>query len=328
MSRNKENSCRYETGAPTAKQHGRRATAGPPSNSRHVIEGQDHQDGNTTSAISLPTKAAATFGYTHASANTLGFLHHIETTNIRPDDDDDDDTNNTPRSDLDGTTTNTAAPSPTNNSPAPAVPIDTATRDRYKILIRQLPTRCAIEKLATLYFTEFNPHYGMMDRDVFDAQLAAWYRIPFSLLSTGAGPAALSAEMRAFPAVVFQMCAVGLLVVDDTDVRYAETCEAMGRSIDGQVAEGGNTASGLVPDGEWLGELKYAGGMTFEDLAREYSDCGMEVLNVLGKRGMGVNTVLAGWMRGSWLKYVGLVTEAVSEPTIPPSAGQDTPTWG
>ncbi|KAH6620697.1 hypothetical protein B0J18DRAFT_204613 [Chaetomium sp. MPI-SDFR-AT-0129] len=315
VSRNKENSCRYETGAPTAKQHGRRATAAQSSNGRHVIEGQDYQDANTTtSAISLPTKAAATFGYSHATANTLGFLHHIETTNIQPDDDDDDDTNNTPRSDLDGTATNTAAPSPTNNSsPAntiAAVPIDTATRDRYKILIRQLPTRCAIEKLATLYFTEFNPHYGMVDRDVFDAQLAAWYRIPFSLLSTGAGPAALSAEMRAFPAVVFQMCAVGLLVVDDTDVRSPATCENIGRSIDGQVKDGVLTANGLVPDGEWLGELKYAGGMTFEDLAREYSDCSMEVLNVLGKRGMGVNTVLAGWMRASWLKYVGLVTEA------------------
>jgi membrane protein YqaA with SNARE-associated domain len=51
--------------------------------------------------------------------------------------------------------------------------------------------------------------------------------------------------------------------------------------------------------------------MTFEDLAREYSDCGMDVLAVLGKRGMGLNTVVAGWMRASWLKYVGLVTESV-----------------
>jgi len=57
--------------------------------------------------------------------------------------------------------------------------------------------------------------------------------------------------------------------------------------------------------------LKYAGGMTFEDLSREYSDCGVEVAQVLGKRGMGVNTVVAGWVRGAWLKYVGLVTESV-----------------
>jgi hypothetical protein len=51
--------------------------------------------------------------------------------------------------------------------------------------------------------------------------------------------------------------------------------------------------------------------MTFEDLSREYSDCGVEVAQVLGKRGMGVNTVVAGWVRGAWLKYVGLVTESV-----------------
>jgi hypothetical protein len=34
-------------------------------------------------------------------------------------------------------------------------------------------------------------------------------------------------------------------------------------------------------------------------------------LAVLGKRGMGLNTVTAGWMRSSWLKYVGWVTESV-----------------
>jgi hypothetical protein len=51
--------------------------------------------------------------------------------------------------------------------------------------------------------------------------------------------------------------------------------------------------------------------MTFEDLAREYSDGGMEILRVLGKRGMGLNTVVAGWLRAGWLKYVGLVTESV-----------------
>ncbi len=96
-------------------------------------------------------------------------------------------------------------------------------------------------------------------------------------------------ERGAFPAVVFQVCAVALLAVGDGDPAGAE---------------------------EGLEELvRYAGGVVgFGELAREYSECGVEVGAVLGKRGMGVNTVVAGWLRGSWLKYVGLVTEAVGCP--------------
>lgn len=87
--------------------------------------------------------------------------------------------------------------------------------------------------------------------------------------------------MRAFPALLFQMLAVALLVVDEDEAEE-------------ELAEG----------------LKYAGGMRFEDLAGEYSDAGMELLALLGKREMGVNTVLAGWLRAGALKYLGFVTES------------------
>jgi len=182
------------------------------------------------------------------------------------------------------------------NSSTTLTPAERTIRDRYKTLIRQLPARCAIEKLAELYFEEFNPQYAMLDRNIFDAQLAAWYRLPFSQLSTGPGPAALSRKMRAFPAVVFQICAVALLVLEDVDV-----------------AEDGTRERAVA---ESFAGLKYAGGMPFEDLAREYSDCGVELLAVLGKREMALNTVVAGWVRASWLKYVGLVTESVGFPLL------------
>jgi hypothetical protein len=100
------------------------------------------------------------------------------------------------------------------------------------------------------------------------------------------------------PGVVFLGCGVALFFVE-VDV--------------GGLGEGkGNGGGG--EDGfqrEDFEGLKYAGGMTFEDLAREYTDLGVEVLAVLGKRGMGLNTVTAGWLRSSWLKYVGWVTESV-----------------
>ncbi|KAL2184853.1 hypothetical protein L209DRAFT_765716 [Thermothelomyces heterothallicus CBS 203.75] len=337
VSRHKDSACRYETGAPTAKQHGRRAVTGMTAAPSDMAGKQELSQERTTT-----TAAAATFGYSHTSANTLGFLHHIESTtsatSANPDDDDDDDeddddddnnnnnnsnsnsnnsndnnaadvtaiiaelhnpltrtstTTTANSSDLTTTTTATTTTTNTTNNTPTLTPAERATRDRYKTLIRQLPGRCAIEKLSALYFAEFNTHYAMLDRDVFDAQLAAWYRLPFSLLSSGPGPAALSREMRAFPAVVFQVCAVALLVLEDEDPLDS------GRGGRGR---GGDTA--------WFSGLKYAGGMTFEDLAREYSDCGVELLTVLGKRDMSLNTVLAGWMRASWLKYVGLVTES------------------
>ncbi|KAK4233859.1 OMPdecase-domain-containing protein [Achaetomium macrosporum] len=259
VSRNKQSACQYETGAPTAKQ-------------QRYNNGKPAATGNGTASI--PTKATA-FGYSHTGINTLDFLTSIEATDAT-------------------TTTTTTTTNPASSSqPLPSAlavcttPEAIATRDRYRSLLRQLPARTAIERLSAIYFTEFNWQYDMLDRDVFDSQLCEWYRQPFTLLSCGGpGPQALSVELRAFPAVVFQVCAVALLTLDDHEEDHGN---------------GG---------GEGLEGLKYAGGMTFEDLAREYSESGMEILTVLGKRGMGLNTVLAGWVRASFLKYFGWVTES------------------
>ncbi|KAK3297982.1 uncharacterized protein B0H64DRAFT_358150 [Chaetomium fimeti] len=323
VSRSKESACRYETGAPAPKQNGRLATTAR--NHPHDVAATTAATTVATTAptpspttLPFPAKTAAAFGYTHASASTLGFLHRIESHPGDPPNGSDNTNNNnntnttTNPYPLTSPLTTSAPPSTTTITTITASstttptdpPTDTTTRDRYKTLVRQLPARCAVEKLAALYFAEFNPHYAVLDRDVFDEQLATWYRLPFSTLSTGAGPAALDCEMRAFPAVVFQVCAVGLLVLDDEtggDEHFWR--------VSGGVGSGGG-GHGVEEGENWFGGLKYAGGMTFEDLAREYSDCAMEVLAVLGKRGMGLNTVAAGWIRASWLKYVGLVTES------------------
>ncbi|KAK4101910.1 hypothetical protein N658DRAFT_448267 [Parathielavia hyrcaniae] len=304
VSRNKQGACRYETGAPTAKKHGSLATAvassasslasssssssAPDSckpTSAVAVQNHDHphsQNHDHDNPHSTLTKAEA-FGYSQTGASTLDFLHHIETSTSTTDTTTNDPTSASP--------TSSSSASPHADDHHNHTTANDSTRDHYRTLMRQLPPRRAIERLAALYFAAFGWQYGVLDASVFAAQLDEWYRLPFSLLAAGGpGPAALSAEMRAFPAVVLLVCAVALLVVDDDD------CGGGGGGGDGY--------------GGRFGELKYAGGMTFEDLAREYSDGGVEILRVLGKRGMGLNTVLAGWLRTAWLKYAGLVTES------------------
>lgn len=110
--------------------------------------------------------------------------------------------------------------------------------------------------------------------------MAEWYSLPFSVLNTE-GPQALPPDLRAFPALVFQMIATALL----------------------------NLPPGPDP---LFDSLKYAGSMTFEDLALDYSESGVAIISMLGKRQVSHTAVVAGFVRAAFLKYSGLVTEAWS----------------
>ncbi|GAB1313589.1 Multidrug resistance regulator 1 [Madurella fahalii] len=275
VSRNKQSACKYETGAPTARQHDKhdkhaatatgraatgRATMSPedddtdttkPARSDYNDNSNTKNNNDNNNNNNLPT-----FGYTPASAsasNTLTFLSRID--GAHPD--------------AQPLTTTLQCPSRSASN--------NLSSQRYKSLVRQLPARKYITTLASIYFRHFNWQYYALDAATFNAQLEQWYETPFATL---AHPDQLPTEMRAFPGLVFQVLAVAL-----------------------QVAEGSE-------EEEELAGLKYAGGMSFDDLAGEYSDVGMEVLALLGKRGMGLNNVLAGWVRGAVLKYLGLVTES------------------
>lgn len=110
--------------------------------------------------------------------------------------------------------------------------------------------------------------------------MAEWFSLPFSVLNAE-GPQALPPDLRAFPALVFQMIATALL----------------------------NLPPGPDPT---FDSLKYAGSMTFEDLALDYSESGVAIISVLGKRQVSHTAVIAGFVRAAFLKYSGLVTEAWS----------------
>lgn len=130
VSRSKEDACQYETGAPTAKKHGRLAT-GPALSSpeegaaatttKARGEGAAAELVTTTSSPSsaLPTNVATFAGYSHAGANnTLNFLHRIETATTTAED---------------GVAGTAAASATSVQSTDPP-----ATRDRYRGLIRRM----------------------------------------------------------------------------------------------------------------------------------------------------------------------------------------------
>ncbi|KAF3766030.1 hypothetical protein M406DRAFT_226327, partial [Cryphonectria parasitica EP155] len=255
VSRNKQDSCRYETGAPTAKalqQQARRAGEGgaaePP---RRRGRPQDPAAGSV--------KAPTSFGYADASgtsgASTLGFLKKLDDGSMNPEGE---------------SLTRLTMPRE-----------DAAyygTRERYKSLVRQMPARSDIERLADIYFKDFNWQYNAVDRYMFNRQAKEWYKLPFNLLNVD-GPQALSPDLRAFPAMVFQILATSLLILP--------------------------TASDPTFD-----HLKYNNSMSFEDLATDYTESGMALMNLLGKRQVSLTLVTADWLRAAFLKYSGLVTES------------------
>lgn len=51
-----------------------------------------------------------------------------------------------------------------------------------------------------------------VDQYVFERQMDEWYSLPFNVLNTE-GPQAFAPDMRAFPALVFQLIATALLIL-------------------------------------------------------------------------------------------------------------------
>lgn len=152
-------------------------------------------------------------------------------------------------------------------------------KEKYKGLIRQLPAKVYIDQLIDIFMAEFNWQYYMVDPNIFYAQLDEWNKLPFSILSS-TGPQALSPDLRVFPAVLFQMIATALLSLPET------------------------------PD-PIFDALKYAGNMTFEDLASDYSESGAAIVGLFGKKNLSLTTVVAEFLRASFLKFTGNVTESV-----------------
>lgn len=153
----------------------------------------------------------------------------------------------------------------------------TGLKEKYKSCIRQLPPKQHIEPLLATYFRESNTQYYPLDEFLFRDQLQKWNDLPFATINKG--PLELSPDMQFFPALLFQVLATALQF---QPIEHDPSLEA----------------------------LKYAAGMTLDDLASDYSESGMQILHLLGKRRTTLVTVQAGYLRTQFLKTCGLVPES------------------
>ncbi|KAM0347925.1 hypothetical protein ACHAPU_004424 [Fusarium lateritium] len=268
-SRDKESSCVYEAGAPTPKQprqhqqsqKGQQNTDYSPALSNSPAkQAEPPPSGSGGSPDNGPndllSSKVADWGYANNGASTMGILKHIETLTAGQD----------------------ISPRISEESRRGSPGKELALREKYKAIIRQLPARNYIQKLVEMYMRGFNWQYYPIDPDILYVQLEEWNSLPFSVLSD-VGPRGLKPELRAFPAVIFQIIATALLLLPER------------------------------PDSTF-DPLKFAGGMSFEDLAVEYSESGQAILDLLGKRHLSLTTVQAQFLRASFHKFTAKVTDA------------------
>lgn len=150
-------------------------------------------------------------------------------------------------------------------------------KENYKSLVRQLPARNYVDQLISTYFNEVNWHYSALDQDFFMEQLQNWNNVSFSVLNRG--PQDLPGDIRYFPALLFQVLALALQFQPP---QYDSN----------------------------LDSLKYVSEMSLDDLANDYSESGVAILSLLGKRDLNLVTVQAGFLRTSFLKNSGFITES------------------
>src|SRR5688572_12854416 len=117
-SRNKEEACAYDDSAPTAK--GQRAKERSP-------RSQDITPRSAERSDSALASQAADWGYSQTGPSTMGLLRKIESAG------------------------STAGASQSDQSTAHSHLENLAIADKYKTLIRQLPSRVLTQKLAAIY---------------------------------------------------------------------------------------------------------------------------------------------------------------------------------
>lgn len=137
VSRNKQDSCRYESGAPAAK-----AVQHTPGDGRLAHNGSHLSDprfkAESGAGAAGMSDKLTNFGYSSTgSSSTLGFLSKI-----------------------DGTNANESSLSSMAMGRENSVE-HFGMRERYKSLIRQLPARSYTEKLVDIYFKDFNWQYNV-----------------------------------------------------------------------------------------------------------------------------------------------------------------------
>ncbi|KAF4628581.1 hypothetical protein G7Y89_g9572 [Cudoniella acicularis] len=163
------------------------------------------------------------------------------------------------------------------SKPASSRADNSGLREKYKSFIRQLPSKPYIENLLITFFREVNYEYYPLDEAIFRDHLKSWHNLTFSTLNRGS--LELSGDLRFFPALLFQILALALQF---QPLNHDST----------------------------LNSLKYSAGMSFDDLATDYSESGVEITLLLEKQHNTLVTVQAGFLRTVFLRNCGMVTES------------------
>jgi hypothetical protein len=147
--------------------------------------------------------------------------------------------------------------------------------DKYLRLLKELPPRLYVYILVDVFFDQVNWQYSIVDRNYFMSQLAEFYEATRSIFSDD--HAELSSYVFTFPSLLFQVVGSTFQFLPaDYDRSLDDIC--MGRS--------------------------------FDDLAKSYSDYGVELLALFEKESLNLVSVQAGFLRVALLKSFGYVVEA------------------
>ena len=153
--------------------------------------------------------------------------------------------------------------------------IPPSQNDKYLRILRKLPPRLYVYILVDIFFDEVNWQYSIIDRNYFMSQLAEFYVATRSIFSEE--QADISSDVYTFPSMLFQVVGSTFqFIPPDYDRSLDDLC--MGRS--------------------------------FDDLAKSYSDSGIELLALFEKESLNLTCVQAGFLRVILLKNFGYVVEA------------------
>lgn len=132
--------------------------------------------------------------------------------------------------------------------------------------------------LFQYFFTNANPLNSALDETIFREQLERWWELAYDILLKQ-GPEKLPKDFQCFPALIFQVLAV--------------TLQLLPVSYDPR-----------------LDELKFGPLQTFAELSREYTDCGVDLSNLLGRAKTTLVGVQQSYMRDYWLLNSGDLMQA------------------
>jgi Fungal specific transcription factor domain len=156
--------------------------------------------------------------------------------------------------------------------------IQNRMRSDYYGYLRRLPYRKHCEVLLKFYFAYTSDVNVILDEITFREQWECWWKVGYDILLND-GPEKLPAELRCFPALIFQILAIALL----------------------------SATSSYDP---CLDELKFGQSQTFAQLSREYSECGEALVKLLGRMRLTFTGVQHSFMRDWWLVNTGDIMQA------------------